>query len=416
MSSWCPDAVRGARRGRMRARLLIAFLPLALAPAMTLAAEWYMQPAGSVTVEGDTNLDLEPDTRTRTEGNLFSLSSIFGEATPSSDALIRPRIEYRDYPNDTQDNRLEAYLDFNGTWRWSRSSASVYGSLEHRDEFNAELPSAMFDTLLPTSPTAPETGRTLIGGTRDSALVVPSFNYKLTPLFGYSVSGIYQKINYSPNNAYYYVDFDYYFGKAALTWTVNPRDELSFGVFASKYEATRIDSNAKGSGAEVDWSSNWTPLISTGVTAIYDRVAVNATLPTAVDSTSNSWGLSANVTYQNQLNQLRLTGGRVITPSGAGGLYVQNQVKLQYDREVTYRLSLTGAVIALKNHGISANVVGDDRSYVQSLVEVKWALSRTWYILGGYQYMWEKFQVDPTGAADNRIYIRLGYLGLGRQQ
>jgi hypothetical protein len=37
-------------------------------------------------------------------------------------------------------------------------------------------------------------------------------------------------------------------------------------------------------------------------------------------------------------------------------------------------------------------------------------------VLGGYQYMWEKFQVDPTGAADNRIYLRVGYMGLGRQQ
>jgi hypothetical protein len=416
MSSSYLKAGRGRRRGGMRVRLLLAVAPLGLAPAMTLAAEWYMQPSGSLTVEGDTNLDLEPGEKTRTEGNLLSLASIFGEATPTSDAMIRPRVEYRDYPEDSQDNRFEGYLDFNGTWRWLRSTANVYGSLEHRDEFNAELNSAEFDNVFPTSPTAPETGRTLVGGTRDSALVVPSYNYKLTPLFGLGVSGVYQKVNYSPNNSYEYVDFDYYFGKAALTWTLSPRDELSFGGFGSKYNATRVDSRATGEGIEVDWDSSWTQLITTGLTGIYERIEVNATAPEVVDSTSNAWGLSANISYENQLNRLRLIGGRIITPTGAGGLYVQNSIKLQYDREVTYRLSVTGAVIALKNHGVSANLVGDDRSYLHSVVEAKWALTRTWYILGGYQYMWEKFQVDPTGAADNRIYIRLGYLGLGRQQ
>jgi hypothetical protein len=421
MSSWCLKG-RPGRPGRVARALLAAAVPLllaaslALAPAAAFAQEWYMQPSGSLTVEGDTNLDLEPGTRTRTEGNLLSLGSIFGVATPTSDGLIRPRIEYRDYPEDSQDNRLEGYLDFNGTYRWERSSASVYGSLEHRDEFNAELPSALYDSVNPVSPTAPETGRTLVGGTRDSALAVPSYNYKLSPLLGWGVSGIYQKINYSPNNDYEFVDFDYYYGKAALTWNVSQRDELSFGGFGSKYEATRIDSRATGSGAVIDWDSHLTQLLSLGVSGVYERVDLTEKQPAVIENTSNAWGATVSLAYQNQLNQFRLNGGRLITPSGAGGLYVQNQLKFQYDREMSYRLSFTAAVIALKNHGISANVVGDDRTYVQPLIEAKWAITRTWYVLGGYQYMWEKFQVDPTGAADNRIYLRVGYMGLGRQQ
>ena len=427
MSSWCLDG-RGVRRTCAHAPLLLALAPLGLAPATALAAEWYMQPAGSLTVEGDTNLDLDPGERLRTEGNLLSLSSIFGVATPNADGLIRPRIEYRDYPNDSGDNRFEGYLDFNGTWRWARSSASVYGSLEHRDEFNAEQPNATYDTINPLSPTSPETGRTVVGGTRDSALVVPSYNFKFSPIFGWGLSGVYQKINYSPNNSFDLVDFDYYFGKASFTWEVTQRDELSFGAFGSKYEATRFESHATGEGVQIDWDSNWTPLISTGVSLVDERLRLNETQPNLtgnpanptqpilIDNTANSWGATVSLTYHNQLNQFRLNGGRLITPTGAGALYVQDQLKFQYDREVTYRLGLTGALIALKDHGISANIVGDDRSYVQSLIEAKWALTRTWYVLGGFQYMWQKFQLDPTGAADDRIYIRIGYQGLGRQQ
>jgi hypothetical protein len=434
-----PHSARSPRGGPARrglplgAPLLLMVAPLGLAPSLSVAAEWYMQPAGSLTVEGDTNLDLDPGERVRTEGNLVSLSSIFGVATATDDFQVRPRIEYRDYPNDTSDNRVEGYLDFNGTLRWSRSSATVYGSLEHRDEFNAELNNALYDNFNPISPTSPETGRTVVGGTRDSALVVPSYNFKISPVFGWSLSGVYQKVNYAPNNTYEWVDFDYYFGKASFTWNVTQRDELSFGAFGSKYEATRFDSHATGEGLAIDWSSDWTPLISTGVSLVDERLRLNEIQPAAdettdvtqpvvitpavgINNTANSWGATVSATYHTQLSQFRLNGGRLITPTGAGALYVQEQLKFQYDRDVTYRLGVTGALIALKDHGISANVVGDDRSYVQSVVELKWGLTRTWYILGGYQYMWQKFQLDPTGAADNRIYIRVGYQALGRQQ
>jgi hypothetical protein len=30
--------------------------------------------------------------------------------------------------------------------------------------------------------------------------------------------------------------------------------------------------------------------------------------------------------------------------------------------------------------------------------------------------MWQKYQIDPTGAANNRIYIGVGYQGRGPQR
>jgi hypothetical protein len=46
---------------------------------------------------------------------------------------------------------------------------------------------------------------------------------------------------------------------------------------------------------------------------------------------------------------------------------------------------------------------------------MKWMIARTWFVQGGYQYMWQKYQLDPDGASNNRIYIRFGYQGLGPQ-
>jgi hypothetical protein len=404
-------------RGGIR-RVLRAGAPVLLVlgvwtdPPAASAADVYNQPAGSLTVEGDTNLDLDPGQKTRTEGNLVSASDIIGIATPDSDSFIRPRVEYRNYPEDSGDNRVEGYLDFNSTLRTQRSSASVYGTLEHLDEFNAELPSALYDNLNPSSPTSPETGKSVIGATRDSALVVPKYNFKYSPLWGFGVSGVYQRIDYSPNDDIAHVDFAYYFGQASATWTLGPRSELSFGAFDSKYEATRYYSNAKGTGGTLDLDTAWSPLLSTTATIVYDHVTADTAIPTLFHGSKDAFGATVGVAYKAQISQYRMDAGQFVTPSGGGSLYYTDQIKAEYDRDFGPRWSFTGALLALKNKGITSNLQVDGRTYVQTLAEVVWNLTPTWYLQGGARYMWEKYQFNTSGAADTRIYFRIGYKGL----
>jgi hypothetical protein len=402
------------------ARVLIvaatAFAAAALLQAPAHASEVYWQPSASLTAEGDTNLDLEPGNRTRTLGALGMVSSVIGITNPASDVNIRPRLEYREYPEDAQDNRLEAYLDFNAIQRWQRSAFSVFGNLEHRDDFNAEFNPAIYDTFNPAPPTTPETGKANIGGTRDSAYVVPTYNFKFSPLLAGGLSAVYQRIQYSPNDEFTHVDFQYYLGKAALTWTLSERSELSFGGFGSKYEALRFDSHATGEGGSVDFDTHWTQKLSTSASVIFERVNVTQTAPEILDTSANAWGGTVGVVYTAQVSRFKFNAGRVVTPSGGGALYTSDQIRFQYDRDITYRLTATAALIGLRDRGVTSNVAGDPRSYLQSVLEAKWMMARTWFLQGGYQYSWQKFQLDPSGAASNRIYIRVVYQGLGVQR
>jgi hypothetical protein len=390
---------------------MAVFAALATPPAAR-AADVYIQPAGSLTVEGDTNLDLDPGQKTRTEGNLVSASSIIGVATPDSDSFIRPRVEYRNYPEDSGDNRVEGYLDFNSTFRSQRSSTAVYGSLEHLDELNAELPSALYDNLNPVSPTSPETGKAVIGATRDSALVVPTYNFHYSPLLGFGFSGLYQRIDYSPNDAVAHVDFAYYFGKASATYTLSPRSELSIGAFDAKYEATRYFSDARGAGGTLDLDTDWTPLFSTTASVVYEHVEVDTAIPTPFRGSKNAFGATVSAAYKTLVSQYRVNAGQLVTPSGGGSLFLTDQIKAEYDRDINYRWSVTGAILALHNRGITSNLDVDNRTYVQTLAEVSYNLSPTWYLQGGARYMWEKYQINTSGAADTRVYFRIGYKGL----
>jgi len=407
-----PGLRSGIQRAVLTAGPVLLLLGVGARPPAANAAEVYNQPAGSLTVEGDTNLDLDPGQRTRTEGNLVSASDLIGIATPDSDSFIKPRVEYRNYPQDSGDDRVEGYLDFNSTWRTQRSSAAVYGTVEHLDEFNAELPSALYDNLNPVSPTSPETGKAIIGATRDSALVVPRYNFKYSPLCGFGVSGVYQRIDYSPSDDIAHVNFAYYFGQASATWTLGPRSELSFGAFDSRYEAIRYYSNAKGTGGTLDLDTAWTPLLSTTASLIYDHVNVDTSIPTLFRGSKDAFGATASVAYKTQISQYRMDAGQYVTPSGGGSLFYTDQIKAEYDRDLGPRWSITGALLALKGRGITSYLQVDNRTYVQTLAEVVWNLTPTWYLQGGARYMWEKYQFNLSGAADTRIYFRIGYKGL----
>jgi hypothetical protein len=387
--------------------------------APAFAAEIYVQPSAQISAEADTNLDLQPASypgSIRTvEGYIADAAAVISITTPNSSAAIRPRIDYRDYPSDSADNRLEEYLDLNAAFRSQRGKGSVYLGYQRRDEFNAELSSALYDQFNPVHPTSPETGRTVRGATRESLILLPNYSYSITPLTAAGVSAIYQQLNYSPNNTFSAVDFDYYQAKAYLRWTLDRTNDLTLGGYGSKYNATHFDSRATAGGGTLTLDTSWSPLLSTSAGVVYQRTNIDTTIPSPLKKVANPWGATFSALYKAAVDQFRMDAGRVITPSGGGGIYVNDQLQFQYDRNFTQRLLFTGAVIARRDRGLTSNVSGDDRTYVRTVVDLKWMIRPTWYVEGGYQYMWQKYQLDPDGAANNRIYIRFGYQGRDRQ-
>ena len=395
------------------------FMAGVVTAAPAFAAEIYVQPSAQISAEADTNLDLQPASypgSIRTvEGYIADAAAVISIATPNSSAAIRPRIDYRDYPTDSADNRLEEYLDLNAAFKSQRGKGSVYLGYQRRDEFNAELSSALYDQFNPVHPTSPETGRTIRGATRESLILLPDYNYSITPLTAAGVSGVYQQLNYSPNNTFSAVDFDYYQAKAYLRWTLDRRNDLTLGGYGSKYNATHFDSRATAGGGTLTLDTSWSPLLSTTAGVVYQRTNIDTTIPSPLKKVANPWGATFSAVYKAAVDQFRMDAGRVITPSGGGGIYVNDQLQFEYDRNFSQRLLFTGAVIARRDRGLTSNVSGDDRTYVRTVVDMKWMIRPTWYVEGGYQYMWQKYQLDPDGAANSRIYIRFGYQGRDRQ-
>jgi hypothetical protein len=92
-------------------------------------------------------------------------------------------------------------------------------------------------------------------------------------------------------------------------------------------------------------------------------------------------------------------------------MYLNNQGQFQYTRDLSQRLTFTGAMIYLKNSELPTNLAQDDRKYLQTQVIVKWMVAPTWFIESGYQYFWEKYTNATNSASNNRVYVRVGYQG-----
>jgi hypothetical protein len=393
----------------------VVFVTSAMVSVPVFAAQIFVQPVVTLSAENDSNLDLDPGRNPQVQGYLASVGALTGIVTQNSDSEIWTRLDYRDYPKDRSDDRLEEYLNFRSDYNTQLSRFNFSGVIDRRDEFNAEFSSALYDEINPVLPTNPSTGKVVNGGTVTSVLLLPSYSYKISPLWGVGVSGIYQNVQYTPSIADL-EDFNYYQGKAHLDWNFTQRTQLSFGAYSSKYEATKIDSNATGSGVSADMDTSWTPLLSTSASVLYQHTTIDMTYPSYLNTDVNTWGGTIGASYKTQTTQYRLNVGRILTPTGGGGVYANEQAQFQYNRNFTQRWQFIGAAIYIRSSQLPAATNEDNRSYLQTTVDLKWLIRPTWFLQAGYAYTWQKFEQSPDGAANNRIYIRVGYQGLGPQR
>jgi hypothetical protein len=412
MSSLFLDRRMGYRTLKVGAGLLFA-ATLARLPAS--AAEYYVQPIGYVEANDNSNLDLTPGVVQQVQGYIVDAAALTTIATQNSSIILRPRLVYGDYPKSPGDDRLEAYLDINGTYRTQLSTASLTGSIQRQDLFNAEVTSAVFNDVNPT-PTPVDTGKAINGATRDSVLLYPKYIYSFSPVIGAGFSGEYQAAKYTPSDDKSFVNYNYYEGGAFVRWSFTPLSAVTLGGYGSRYDATQFTSRATGSGATLDVETNWTPVFTTEESVSAQHTVIDDALPTQLNTSVNTWGAGVSALYTEQASQFRLSADRTISPWGGGSLYVLDRLQAQYTRTFNPRLSFTGAVLAAKTVGLTSNISGDNRTYVRTTVNAKWFMTRTFFVQGGYQYAFQKYQVLPNSADDNQIYIRFGYQGLPLQR
>ena len=387
------------------------------------AADVFYQPIVSVSTAYNTNIDLDPVARQSAEGYFADAATTIGIATPRSETTLQPRLLYNYYPSASQRNRLEGFLNMNTRYSWERDRFRMTGFFDHRDDVNAEQPSATYNSVNPgLGNTTPGTGRILVGTTRNYVVVDPTYSHLLTPLSSVGIAAEYQRLTYSSSNAAGapnttgQVDFNYYQGRLFYAKTINQRTDIDIGAYASKYVASNIDSHSTAAGIQAGGSYNWSQTLQSSLTVQWQRTKFQENSPRVFDVTSNPWAASFTTVYKEQASSYTFFLGRTIYPSSAGGLYTTDQVRGQYDRDFTQRWHFQGAVRFFRDRTTTGVINNDTRNYLTGNLKLQYMLSPTMFVAGSYIYVYQKYHFDPTSAQANVVALSFGYRGLDRQR
>ncbi len=381
------------------------------------AAEVYFQPIVSLSSSYNSNADLTPGGGESAMGYFADAATNIGVATRRSDTFLQPRLSYNYYPTLVNRNRLEGFLNLNHRYTWERDRFTLVGFFDHRDDVNAEQPPADYNNVNPgVGSTTSTTGRVRIGTTRNYTILDPTFTHLLTPLSSIGLAVDYQRQDYSPTDNSSHIDFNYYQGRLFYAKTIDQRTDYTIGVYGSKYQAGNIDSHSTSGGLQLSGGYNWSQVLRSDLTAQWQHTKLEEISPRFIDVSGNPWSATFNTVYTQQISSYRLTLGRTLYPSGAGGLYTTDQIRGQYDRDLTQRLHFMGALRYFRDKTTTGVTGNDTRNYGTATVKLQYMLTQTIFVAGNYTYTNQKYHFDPTAAVTHIVSITFGYRGLERQR
>jgi long-subunit fatty acid transport protein len=399
--------------GRAFAQVLGALGALALYPAAQ-AADTYVRPEVEARVESHDNYDLRAEDEVsgngETTGVVADLAAVFGIATQRGETTLRPKVTLQEFSDRDDVADYEAFLDWVSNYRWQRAEFDLVAQYSRRDANN---PDAEFDDLDPDDPTTPDTGSIDAGEIRQSYEFRPTFSYKATERMDLGVSLAYDGVRYENQAVATRVDYDYLYGELFGSWAVNLRSDFRAFAFGSNYDANDGINETEAYGAGVGYAYRWSEVVGVSLDVLYehDDIAYDAFLP---EESTSGWGATLSAYRRGEVDKWRFMIGRSFTPNVRGSKSTADQARVQYERMLTQRLKFTGAARYVSDERIGDVGENDGRDNARVDLGLRWMLSPTWYVRGGYSYRWQDRERDPQDADDNVFLLGFGYEALER--
>jgi len=390
----------------------------ALAAWAANAADVQTIPTVELQTEQNDNFHLDPGGATSdTPGYVADASLLFDIRTPRGETLLLPRLRYQNYQDEENLQRVETFFDADSSYRWERATFLVNASYSKRDVYNTETLGGEFDPNDPNSPDNPESGTTATGQTRQLLRIHPNYEYRISERMGLGFDAVYQIAEYSSDDVVTKSDYDFGQLGAYLSWDASERGKVRTGGYASSFETDDGTETVDAAGAMLGYSYSWSETDGIEAVVNYERNDITQFTPFGeVEETSSDVGGSVTAFRKLEVSAWRLAASRRFQPTGDNGKSTIDEFRLQYDRDLSERLTFRGAGRYESRSGIGAADTGNDRDYARLDLELKWYMSPTWYLGGGYAYIWQDRSGDPTDADNNKFFIYVGYHGLARRQ
>lgn len=392
-------------------------LPLLLAGTAG-AADVQTVPNVELRTEQNDNFRLNPDgSESNTPGYIGDASLLFNIATPRGETLLLPRIRYQNFKDEDDIERVETFFDASSVYRWERATFDLNASYSKRDLYNTETLGGEFDPNDPDAPDNPESGTTTTGETRQLLRITPHYEYRLTERMGLGFEATYQVADYSSDVGVTKSDYDFGSVGTYLSWDLSQRGRMNAGVYASDFETDDRSEKAEAVGAELGYGYRWSQTDGFDVSVFYEQNDITDVDPFGVvtEDTVSDVGGSLSAYRKLEVSAWRASISRRFAPTGDRGKSTIDQMRLQYDRDLSERLKFRGAGRYESRTGLVDDFgASNDRDYARLDLSLKWDITQTWYVGGGYAYIWQDRAADPTDADNNKFFLYFGYQGLSR--
>jgi hypothetical protein len=383
------------------------------------AADTYLTPGVEVGAEYHTNLRLQRETPSDEDesgdGYFADLSVIAGIRSPRAFVELKPRVRFQEFPDHDEMERSNEYADLRTGYQTLRSALTFVGNYQREDQVRAEVSDAEFDDFDPDDPIVDESGRVdTLRGQRTRIQFRPDYEYQFSQRVGVGATAVYQIVDYDIGDASRQ-DYDYWRADGFFTWSLGPRTRLRTGAYATEFETDtgfNLTQSVGGSlGIEHQWSETFTATASIDVEqADVEREDL------AEKESSTDTGFTVGLQRRDLVSELRVDAGRTFNPTGNGVRSEVDQVRMQYDRNLTERLRLLGAGRAYRSRAQGGAANGSDRDYIRTDIGLGWNMTRTWSIEGRYSYIWEEFENETGDRSDNMLTLSIRYRALQPQR
>lgn len=345
---------------------------------------------------------------------------------------IVPRVHSSFFPDDHEDQSTDGYLNVGGNYHFLRGTFSGTASYSNETVISSELLPADFPGVALGQVIGEGTGRISIHNRRQLEQVAPKFTFDFTPRYHLVTAAVFETASYTNNLSansgltaaqqaeYVQIGFKDFYGSAGLQYDITQRQDIIFRLLGSEFmpdhatvlgtgpTATPINSdttNTERYGGEAQWDTKPNDVMQT-----YVRLGINEVhADTAVDGVINKTLLvgGAGVVWTYQLSQYIVDAVRDLSPSAAGAVIQQDELRFRLLQALQPRLYGVLAARYVRVRGASQTILGVQGSdYAAASASLQYQLTPNYRLATEYDYTWQKFQGEPY-AASNGISVSI---------
>jgi hypothetical protein len=331
--------------------------------------------------------------------------------TPTSLFQITPRFHQPYYPNNRNEevSTRSALLLYEN--RQQRQMWTVKGNYLSADTVETELPSTGAGGGLGES-TGGDSGIVAFKNRRQTFGIEPNAAFDITQRQHLQFKARYDDTSFSTQTQDQR-DYRDYLGSAGWGYEVTQRGQLTFGGQASHYETKNNLNSANVYGARVEWNEKFTEVRRYYLRGGVDYVTAEAQTTPAdprLKDNSVAFNAGAGTMWKYRVTDLFIDAQYSVTPSALGFLVKRTEVRSTLARELSPRLTLNFGARASEDRQIGNTAQNvRRRRYATGSAGFLWAVTRSWFVRGEYDLIWQQLSDQPGSANSNRVFLTLIY-------